>query len=280
MTDSDLIRACVIGFPVKHSLSPHVHGYWLKEYGINGEYNLEEISPEDLEETFRELADMGYAGCNVTVPHKETVLDLVDVADEAAQRIGAVNTVIFRDGKSVGTNTDAYGFMRNLKQQVPDLDLKSGPVVILGAGGAARAICVGLLDAGADHIILTNRTQTNARALKRHLGADNIEIFDWERRGRSLAGASLVINASTLGMEGKHKLKLPLDKLPEEAVVCDIVYVPLKTQLLEDAEKRGNRIVDGIGMLLWQAQPGFELWYGKRPEVTSELRDYVLKKIR
>ena len=268
-------RACVIGWPVAHSRSPVIHRYWLKLYGLDGAYEMEAVRPEEIEDFLHSLGQWGYKGANVTLPHKEAALAAADRPDEAATAIGAANT-LWLDTKGLlhASNTDAYGFMTHLAAEAPDWNKGSRPVMVLGAGGAARAILHGLLEAGASKILLANRTGGRAEALAQGFGS-RVSVVPWEDRNRALAGCGLLVNATSLGMTGKPPLDLDLSALPKDATVADIVYSPLETPLLAAAKARGNRIVDGLGTLLHQAAPGFERWFGVRPEVTPELRAYV-----
>jgi shikimate dehydrogenase len=268
-------RACVIGWPVEHSRSPLIHRYWLEQYGIDGAYEKEALRPEDLAQFLGALGASGYAGCNVTLPHKEAALRAADSADDAAVAIGAANTLwLDAGGRLHASNTDAYGFMTNLEAEARGWNRDKRPVVVLGAGGAARAILHGLLHAGASRIVLTNRTRSRAETLAKEFGP-LVSVVDWPDRNRALAGCGLLVNATSLGMTGKEKLDIDLAALPKDAVVADIVYSPLETELLAAARARGNRMVDGLGMLLYQAVPGFAHWFGIRPEVTPELRAHV-----
>jgi shikimate dehydrogenase len=269
-------RACVIGWPVEHSRSPLIHRYWLKQYGIDGAYEMEAVEPKDLARFLGSLAAHGYAGANVTLPHKEAALRLSAVADEAARAIGAANTLwLDQAGRLCAGNTDAYGFMTNLEAEAPDWNRGRRPVMVLGAGGAARAILHSLLGEGAARILLANRTRNRAEALAQAFGP-SVHVVDWEDRHRALAGCGLLVNATSLGMTGKENLDIDLEALPADAVVADIVYSPLETKLLAAARARGNHVVDGLGMLLHQAVPGFERWFGVRPEVTPALRAHVV----
>jgi shikimate dehydrogenase len=268
-------RACVIGWPVEHSRSPLIHRYWLKQYGIDGAYEKEAVRPDDLAPFLGALEDRGYAGANVTLPHKEAALRLAAVADEAARAIGAANTLwLDRAGRLNASNTDAYGFVTNLNAEAPDWNEGRRPVLVLGAGGAARAILHGLLAEGAGRIFLANRTRGRAEVLAGAYGPA-VSAVDWRDRERALAGCGLLVNATSLGMVGKERLDLDLASLAPGAVVADIVYSPLETELLAAAGARGNPTVDGLGMLLHQAVPGFERWFGVRPSVTSALRAHV-----
>ncbi len=268
-------RACVIGWPVEHSRSPLIHRYWLKQYGIDGAYEKEAVRPEALARFLGSLGAQGFVGANVTLPHKEAALRLAAVADEAARAIGAANTLWFDPaGRLCASNTDAYGFMTNLNQDAADWNEGRRPVMVLGAGGAARAILHGLLVEGATRILLANRTRDRAVALAQAFGPA-IEAVDWQERNRLLSGCGLLVNATSLGMTGKDPLDIDLAALPKDAVVADIVYSPLETPLLAAARARGNRAVDGLGMLLHQAVPGFERWFGVRPEVTPALKAHV-----
>jgi shikimate dehydrogenase len=268
-------RACAIGWPVEHSRSPLIHRYWLKHYGIDGAYEKEAVRLEDLASFLGSLDARGYVGANVTLPHKEAALRVAAVADEAARAIGAANTLwLDQAGRLCAGNTDAYGFITNLEAEAPDWNKGRRPVMVLGAGGAARAIVHGLLGEGASRILIANRTRGRAEDLAEAFGPA-IGVIDWAHRDRALAGSGLLVNATSLGMTGKEPLTIDLAALPADAVVADIVYSPLETKLLAAARARGNRTVDGLGMLLHQAVPGFERWFGVRPDVTPELRAQV-----
>ncbi len=269
------LRAGVIGWPVGHSLSPKLHGHWLRHYGIDGSYQAIAVAPEQLAGDLRSLIDAGYAGLNVTVPHKQAVLALCDTLDPAARSIGAANTLVFRDGQVRGSNSDAFGFLENLRQGQPGWRADAGPAVVLGAGGAARAVVWALLDRGAPEVRLINRSRARAEGLAGEFGG-NIRPAGWEELPDALAGAALLVNTTSLGMTGQPPLDIDLTPLPEAALVTDIVYAPLQTQLLAAARRRGNPTVDGLGMLLHQARPGFQAWFGVAPEVTPELRAAVL----
>jgi len=268
--------AGVIGWPVSHSRSPRLHGTWLERHGVDGAYLPLPVAPDDLALVLRALPKMGFAGVNLTVPHKEAALALVDSVDPLAVRIGAVNTVVVgADGSLLGRNTDAFGFLEHLRRSAPAWGAAAGPAVVLGAGGAARAVLAALLDAGVTELRLANRNPARAGALADAFG-DAVRVVAWEERALALDGAALLVNTTTLGMSGQPGLDLALDALPRDAVVYDIVYVPLETDLLARARARGNIVVDGLGMLLYQAVPGFEAWFGIRPEVDDGLRAVVL----
>ncbi len=272
--------AGVVGWPVDHSRSPQLHNFWLDQYGIDGAYIPLPVAPADLPAALRALATIRFAGVNVTVPHKEAALALVDEADPHARRIGAVNTIVIDDqGRLVGSNTDGFGFMENLYAGAPGWSATEGPAVVLGAGGGARAIAAALQAAGAPEIRIVNRTAERARELAEALGAPLITV-PWQQRDGALGGARLVVNATTLGMTGNPPLDLSLDALAPGTVVTDIVYAPLRTGLLAAAERRGARTVDGIGMLLHQARPAFAAWFGREPEVSDALRTHVLAGLR
>jgi shikimate dehydrogenase len=264
--------AAVIGWPIGHSKSPVLHGYWLDRYGLDGAYVPLAVSPENLPLAIRALPRMGFAGANLTVPHKVAVMGLLDRIDANATRIGAVNTLVCApDGTIEGRNTDGFGFLENLRHGRPRFSAADGRSVVLGAGGAARAIVAALLDDGAPEILLLNRSDSRAAQLARDLGGP-IRIGAWADRDAALAGAALLVNTTSLGMKGQPPLALALDALPKTALVSDIVYAPLETPLLAAAKARGNAVADGIGMLLHQARPAFAAWFGRMPEVTPELR--------
>lgn len=273
---TDILRAGVIGNPISHSLSPKLHGHWLRRYGIDGTYEALHVTEDALERTLRSLPDQGYVGVNVTLPHKVAVLQIADQLTDRATLIGAANTLTFKqDGRIFADNTDGYGFLENLRQGAPGWDAKHGPAVVFGAGGAARAVIVSLIEAGAPEIILTNRTRPKAEALRADFGA-RIRIVDWVQAGTVLADAATVVNTTALGMTGGQEFRVPLDGLRQGTVVNDIVYTPLRTKFLDAAAEKGCVTVDGLGMLLHQGVPGFERWFGKRPEVDDDLRRAVL----
>ena len=267
--------AGVIGWPVGHSRSPRLHGFWLERYRIDAAYVPLPVQPEHLAQVLAALPRMGFVGANVTVPHKETALALVDRVEPLARRIGAVNTlVVGPDGLLEGRNTDGFGFLENLRAHQPGFAVGAGPAVVLGAGGAARAVVAALLDAGAPEVRLVNRSADRAEILAAALGGP-IRPLSWAEREAALAGAALLVNTTTLGMTGQPPLDLALEALPAAAVVTDIVYVPRETALLAAARRRGHPVVDGLGMLLHQARPGFAAWFGVMPEVTAELETFV-----
>lgn len=267
--------AGVLGWPVGHSRSPRLHGYWLDLHKIDGTYIPLPVKPENFAAAVRALVDLGFAGANVTLPHKEAALAVCDSLDAPAQRMGAVNTLIFgADGKIAGRNTDAFGFTEHLRATVPAFSIGAGPAVVLGAGGAARAVLVALSDAGCADIRIVNRSVDKAEKLAASLGV-RARVGDWAQAAQALEGAALLVNTSSLGMAGQPPLDLALDRLPTTAVVYDIVYVPLETPLLARARARGNRTVDGLGMLLHQGRIGFKAWFGVEPQVTPELYAFV-----
>jgi len=272
------IHAGVMGWPVAHSRSPLLHGFWLEQYRIDGDYVALAVTPEDFPQTFAKLPGRGFSGVNITVPHNQAALDAIiaagGVVTETARRLGAVNTVIFHeDGSVEGDNTDAFGFMENLREKAPRWN-PDGAVTVLGAGGAVRAVCAGLLEAGVKEIRLVNRSEEKTRELARMFGPSIIPV-PWDEREASLAGISLLVNGTSLGMSGSPPLDMALDSLPKTAVVYDIVYAPLETPLLRAAKARENPVVDGLGMLIHQARPAFEAWFGVLPDVTPELREIL-----
>jgi shikimate dehydrogenase len=277
MTHPRIPLAGVIGSPIAHSRSPALHRFWLRKYGIPGYYIPIDVATDNLAEVIRTLPKMGFVGVNVTIPHKESVMKIADLVTDRATLIGAANTLIFRkDGKIHADNTDGFGFIENLKQGAPSWNPKSGPAVVLGAGGAARAVVASLADSGVSEIMLTNRTRVRAEKLRDDFGK-RVTVVDWVQAGNLMEDAAIVINTTSLGMIGKPELRVPLDGLRKGTVVTDLVYTPLKTNLLSEAEAAGCVTVDGLGMLLYQAVPAFERWFGRRPDVDSETRSAVLK---
>ncbi|KEP68926.1 shikimate dehydrogenase [Thioclava sp. BHET1] len=268
--------AGVIGSPIAHSRSPALFRHWLNSYGIAGHYVPLDVNQADLETVLRTLPRMGFVGVNITIPHKERALEIADVVSDRAALIGAANTLILRaDGKIHADNTDGYGFIANLNQHAPNWVAGAGPAAVLGAGGAARAIVASLLETGAPEIRISNRTRARAEALRTEFGA-RVVVYDWVQAGNMIEGANTVVNTTSLGMTGKADFRVPLDALSPGTTCCDLVYSPLRTRFLVDAEEAGCVVVDGLGMLLHQAVPGFERWFGQRPEVTDALRDAVL----
>ena len=269
--------AGVIGHPVVHSRSPRLHGHWLRSLGIRGHYVPMDVAPADLDQVVRALPKAGFVGVNITIPHKEKVLEIADLITDRATLIGAANTLIFRkDGRIHADNTDGYGFIENLRRNAPGWDPRAGAVAVLGAGGAARAVVASLLDAGVPEIILTNRTRARAEAIKQDFGT-RIRVEDWVQAGNVIEDADTVVNTTSLGMAGQPELRVPLDGLRPGMVVTDLVYNPLQTRLLRVAAEMGCITVDGLGMLIYQAIPGFERWFGERPEVTEATREAILR---
>lgn len=276
MTLPKIPLVAVIGHPIAHSKSPILHGAWLNQQGIRGYYIPIDVMPNDLAEVIKTLPKMGFVGANVTIPHKESVMKLADNISDRAAIIGAANTLTFReDGTIYADNTDGYGFIANIRQAEPDWDPKTGPALVLGAGGASRAVLSALLDAGVPEIILTNRTKVRADQMREVFGA-RVTVVDWVKASAYVERAHTLVNTTSLGMAGKDPLVLNLDGLNAETLVTDIVYNPLETDLLKAAKAAGCRTVDGLGMLIYQALPGFERWFGKKPEVTQEIRNMLL----
>ncbi|MFN4157099.1 MAG: shikimate dehydrogenase [Gemmobacter sp.] len=277
MTDHPRIPlAGVIGSPIAHSRSPALHGYWLRRYGLSGHYIPIDITQTDLPELLRVLPRLGFVGLNVTIPHKETVLALADVVTDRAALIGAANTLIFRkDGRIHADNTDGAGFMANLRQNAPGWHPAAAPAVVFGAGGGARAVVAALIEVGVPEIRIANRTRARAEALRADFGA-KLVVTDWVQAGNILDDAGLVVNTTALGMTGKADLRIPMDGLSPRAIATDLVYTPLRTAFLEHAADIGCTTVDGLGMLLHQAAPGFERWFGQRPEVDDATRAAML----
>jgi len=277
MAQTDIPLAGVIGSPIAHSRSPLIHGHWLKTNGIRGYYIPMDVAADDLANVIRTLPKAGFVGVNITTPHKERVLEIADLITDRAALIGAANTLIFRkDGKIHADNTDGYGFMKNLEDAQSGWTPKSGPAAVLGAGGASRAVIAALLDAGVPEILISNRTRVRADALQSEFGK-RLVVYDWVQAGNMLEPATLVVNTTSLGMMGKPPLRVPLDGLRAGTLVTDLVYAPLKTKFLEVAEEMGCRAVDGLGMLLHQAVPGFERWFGVRPVVDASTRAAALR---
>ena len=270
-------KVCVIGWPIAHSRSPLIHNYWIKLHGIkDAVYERLAVPPEELNETLRNLNDWGFVGANVTVPHKEAVFAALMRQDAVAARLKAVNTIVTTAMGLEGRNTDGYGFIANLKDRARYWRADDGPAVLIGAGGAARAVAAALEAEGVPEIRIVNRTRDRAVALAADLKLNAARIFEWAEMSEALSGANLLVNTTTLGMKGQKDIEIDFRALPETALVTDIVYTPLHTGLLKSARARGNPVADGLGMLLHQAAPGFEAWFGVRPQVTAELRALVL----
>ena len=268
-------KAAVIGWPIKQSKSPLIHGYWIDLYGINGSYEPIALSPGDFKSGIRELVMQGYQGCNVTIPHKEAALNIADSISERAKAIGAANTLVFKDGQIFADNTDGIGFINNLKQGAPNWNAKSGAALVLGAGGAARAIIYALLQEGAPKVIVANRTFEKAKQLAEFFG-DKATAVSMNKTPDFLRNTQTLVNTTSLGMIGQPALAIDISSLPKTALVTDIVYNPLITPMLKQAQGLGLSTVDGLGMLLHQAVPGFEAWFGVRPKVDVALRQIVL----
>lgn len=267
-------RACVIGWPIAHSRSPAIHGYWLARYGIDGRYTKEAVPPEDIEAFLRGMAERGIAGCNATIPHKEAAFRLADERDASAVAVGAANTLWLEGTRLCASNTDTYGYMTYLSLQAEDWNRRDAPVSILGAGGAARAVAHGFLEAGVPEVRVFNRSAARADALARDFGP-RVRPMPWEMRSRAATESSVLVNTTAVGLKGEGSLGMDFTDFHPDCIVSDIVYVPLETPLIRDARRHGLRTVDGLGMLLHQAAPGFEKWFGVRPEVTDELYEMI-----
>lgn len=277
MSDTKIPLAGVIGHPIAHSKSPALFRHWFRELGVRGHYIPIDVVDQDLEQVLRTLPKMGFVGCNVTIPFKVHALSIADKVSDRATLVGAANTLSFgEDGSIYADNTDGTGFIENLKQGAPDWEPGAGPAAVLGAGGASRAIIIALLEEGVPEIMISNRTRIRAENLKADFGA-KITVVDWVNSGNMLEDAATVVNTTSLGMVGKQEFRVPLESLSPKAVVTDIVYTPLETKLLQDAAEIGCRTVDGLGMLLHQAVPGFDRWFGVRPEVNEKTRAAILR---
>ena len=276
MPNQDHFRlACVMGWPIAHSRSPLLHNHWFQKHGIAGTYVPVAVKPENLAAALRALPALGFSGCNLTIPLKQDAMKIVDEVDDVAKRIGAISCVVVRpDGRLAGTNNDWYGFVNMLKQEQPGWRADAGPAVVLGAGGGSRAVCYGLMQAGANEIRLVNRTYARAQAVAQEFGKP-IQALKWEERHDCLAGAATVVNATSQGMTGQPALDVRLDRLGKEALAVDIIYTPLETPFLAAARQRGNRTVNGLGMLLHQGRPAWKAWFGVDTEVTTELRNLL-----
>jgi len=273
------LLAGVMGWPVMHSRSPMLHNYWFKKHELAGTYVPLAIRPEGLAAALRALHPLRFAGCNLTIPHKEQAMTLVDEVDALAKAIGAISCVVVRpDGSLSGTNNDCYGFIHAIKQEQPGWRANAGPIVVIGAGGGSRAVCYGLAQEGAREIKLINRTLDRAQAIARGFGGP-IRALPWDERHEALEGAAMVVNTTSCGMVGQPALDINLDKLPKNALAADIIYIPLETPFLAAARKRGNRTVNGLGMLLNQGRPAWKAWFGIEPEVTAELRAMIERTI-
>ena len=273
------LLAAVMGWPVMHSRSPLMHNYWFEQLGLAGAYVPLAIDPTRLAAALRALQPLGFAGCNLTIPHKQEAMAFVDDVDEVARAIGAISCVVVRpDGSLFGTNNDWIGFINNLKQEHPAWRADAGPVAVIGAGGGSRAVCYGLLREGVPEIRLVNRTHARALALAEELGGP-IKVLPWDARHDLLAGVAMAVNTTSRGMVGEAALDLRLNLLPATALVADIIYIPLETPFLASARERGNRTVNGLGMLLHQGRPAWKLWFGLEPEVTAELRGRMERSI-
>ena len=271
MSDQKFVLAGVMGWPVAHTRSPAIHNHWIAQYSLKGAYVQLPVQPQNLEAAIRGLPALGFAGCNITVPHKVNAMQLMDTLHPAARRVAAINTVVVQaDGSLLGMNNDGYGYIQSLRDAQPDWRGDAGPALVMGAGGAARAIVVALLDEGVPEVRLCNRTQEKAQALKDAFG-DRVTVVPWADRNSAMAGGRLLVNTTTQGMHGQPALDVALDDLPAEALVSDAIYIPLETPLLAAARQRGHQTVNGLGMLLNQARPAFQAWFGVQPELTPGL---------
>jgi shikimate dehydrogenase len=270
------IMAGVIGWPVAHSRSPAIHNHWINQYKLFGAYGQFPVETDNLETAIRGLKALGLAGCNITIPHKVAAMRFMDWIDPLAQRMGAINTIVVKeDGALHGFNNDGFGYIQSLREARPSWQANTGPVVVLGAGGAARAIVVSLMDAGAEEIRILNRTRDKAEALAQEFGS-RVTAYEWQERHEALSGCAVLVNTTSLGMHGQDSLEINLAQLPTSALVSDAIYIPLETPLLAQARQRGNTTVNGLGMLLHQARPAFHAWFGVMPTVTPELRQMII----
>ena len=271
MSDQKFVLTGVMGWPLAHNRSPAIHNHWIAQYSLKGAYVQLPVQPQNLEAAIRGLPALGFAGCNITVPHKVNAMQLMDTLHPAARRVAAINTVVVQaDGSLLGMNNDGYGYIQSLRDAQPGWRGDAGPALVVGAGGAARAIVVALLDEGVPEVRLCNRTQEKAQALKDAFG-DRVTVVPWADRNSAMAGVRLLVNTTTQGMHGQPALDVALDDLPAEALVSDAIYIPLETPLLAAARQRGHQTVNGLGMLLNQARPAFQAWFGVQPELTPGL---------
>ena len=276
MAHSDkFLLAGVMGWPIAHSRSPMLHNYWLSKYGLAGSYVPLAIKPEGLAAALRALHPLGFAGASLTIPHKQAAMSIVDEVDAVAKKIGAISCVTVRpDGSLIGSNNDSYGFIHNLKQERPEWRVDAGPIVVIGAGGGSRAVCHALAQDGAREIRLINRTFERAQKMAAEFGAP-LTALKWEQRADALADAAMVVNATSQGMQGQPALDIDIGRLPKSALAADIIYIPRETPFLAAARQRGNRTINGLGMLLHQGRPAWKSWFGIEPEVTPELRTLI-----
>jgi shikimate dehydrogenase len=280
VTDSDRFHmAGVMGWPVMHSRSPMMHNYWMEQQGLAGTYVPLAIEPGKIGPALRAMHPLGFAGCNLTIPHKQDAMEIVDEVDEVAKKIGAISCVVVRDdGSLFGTNNDWLGFLGNLKEFRPDWRADAGPVTVIGAGGGSRAVCYALLDQGVTEIRLVNRTRERAEKLAEEFGGP-IEVHSWEERHDALDGVAMAVNVTSQGMQGETALDIQLDALPVDAIAADIIYIPLETPFLAAARARGNPTLNGVGMLIHQGPPAWKRWFGAEPQVTPDLRAEMEKSI-
>ena len=271
MADQKFVLAGVMGWPVAHSRSPVIHNHWIAQHGLRGAYVLLPVQPDHFEAAIRGLPALGFAGCNVTIPHKVNAMKMMDHVDPVAKAMGAINTIVVQaDGALHGFNNDGFGYIQSLRDAQPDWRADAGPALVLGAGGAARAIVLSLLNEGAPEVRLVNRTREKAQALADEFGA-RVKVLDWAERNDAMAGVALLVNTTNQGMHGQPDLEVKLDALPATALVSDAIYIPLETSFLKTARERGHTTVNGLGMLLNQARPAFKAWFGVMPEITPAL---------
>jgi shikimate dehydrogenase len=275
VSDKKFVLAGVMGYPVAHSRSPVIHNHWIAQYGLRGSYVLLPVQPDQLSDALGGLKALGFAGCNVTIPHKVQAMKAMDWLHPVAKQMGAINTIVVQENGALhGFNNDGFGYIQSIKDAKPNWKASDGPITVLGAGGAARAIVLSLINEGAKEIRLINRTQSKAQGLAdefEQYAASVVKVYDWSERSQALAGVAMLINSTNQGMHGQPELDISLEELPVTALVSDAIYIPLETPLLLSAKKRGNQTVNGLGMLLNQARPAFEAWYGVKPEITAEL---------